>query len=67
MNLGTPPVEGVPVYVDRRLLDVLRRGGPELSPGGLLNRGTPSIRLEFSERWLEFLEGPVVMGPRVTK
>jgi len=55
------PIEGVPVYADRRLLDVLRRSNPELWPGGLFSRGTPSIRLALPEQWIAFLDGPIVM------
>ena len=60
------PMESVPVYVDRRLLDVLGRAMPELWPGGWFRGGTPSIRLALPELWTDFLDGPVVMGPRVT-
>ncbi len=56
------PIEGVLVYADRRLLDVLRRSNPELWPGGVFSRGTPSIRLALPEQWIAFLEGPTVMG-----
>jgi len=58
------PIEGVPVYADRRLLEVLRRSNPELCPGGLFSRGTPSIRLALPEQWIAFLEGPTVMVRR---
>ena len=58
------PIEGVPVYADRRLLDVLRRSDPELRPGGLFSRGTPSIRLALPEQWIAFLEGPTAMARR---
>jgi hypothetical protein len=56
-QVAIKPVEGVPIFADRRLLDVLRRAGPELRPGGWLHRGTPSIRLAAPERWIDFLEG----------
>jgi len=42
------PVESVPVFVDRRLLDVLRRAELELWPGGFFSRRTPSIRLAWT-------------------
>ncbi len=42
-----------------------RLGEPELWPGSWFSRHTPSIRLANPERWTEFLDGPVVMGPRV--
>ena len=59
-------IEGVSIYADRRLLDVLGRAAPELRPGGVLRRGTPAVWLGNPERWIEFLEGPLVMCPRVT-
>lgn len=58
------PIEGVLVYADRRLLEVLRRSSPELRSGGVFGRGTPSIRLALPEQWISFLEGPTVMGRR---
>ena len=58
------PVESVRIFVDPRLLDVLRRADPELWPGGWLNRQTPTIRLGRPELWIEFLDGPVVMARR---
>jgi len=54
-------IESVPVYADQRLLDVLRRSMPELWPGGMFRRGTPSIRLARPEYWIAFLDGPTVM------
>jgi len=57
-------IESVRVYADRRLLDVLRRSLPELWPGGLFSRGTPSIRLALPEQWIAFLDGPIVMQRR---
>ena len=55
-----PPIEGVPLYADRRLMAVLREGMPELWPGGLFRRDTPTIRLAIPERWIQFLGGPTV-------
>ncbi|MEO8468676.1 MAG: hypothetical protein ABI573_03295 [Chloroflexota bacterium] len=57
-------VESVAVYVDARLLDVLRRADPELRPGGILRRRTPGIRLGRPDLWIEFLDGPIVMSRR---
>lgn len=57
-------VEAVPIFVDERLLDVLRRADPELRPGRLLNRRTPTIGLGRPDLWIEFLDGPVVMARR---
>jgi len=58
------PIEDVPVYANRGLLEVLRRSNPELWPGGLLSGGTPSIRLAHPEQWIAFLDGPTVMVRR---
>lgn len=58
------PIEGVPVYADHGLLQVLRRSNPELWPGGLFSGGTPSIRLARPEQWIAFLDGPTVMVRR---
>ena len=63
--LELDPIEGVPLFADGRLLDVLRRGAPELRPGGLLRRGTPSLWLGIPECWIDFLEGPTVMTRRI--
>jgi hypothetical protein len=57
-------VEGVSVFADRRLLDVLRRAGPELRLGAWLSRGTPTIRLAVPEYWIDFLDRPLPPGPR---
>jgi hypothetical protein len=59
------PVEGISVFADRRLLDVLRRAGPELWQGSWFNRGTPTIRLADPESWIDFLDGPY-HAPRET-
>jgi len=56
--MSLPPIEGVPIYADRRLLAVLSEGMPELWPGGLFRRDTPTIRLGIPERWIQFLGGP---------
>ena len=52
------PMEGVELFADARLLEVLRAGAPELRAGSALQRGTPSLYLGQPERWLEFLDGP---------
>ncbi len=56
------PIEGVPLYADRRLMAVLCEGMPELWPGGLFRRDTPTIRLAIPERWIQFLGGPLVVS-----
>ena len=58
------PVEGVELFADARLLEVLRTGAPELRAGGVLRRGTPTIYLGNPERWLEFLDGPTALRGR---
>ena len=62
--LALDPIEGVSVFADVRLADVLRRGAPELRPGGVLRRGTLSLWLGLPECWIDFLEGPTVMTRR---
>lgn len=57
-------LEGVPVHADARLVPLLGRSGPELSPGGTLRRGRPSIKLSRPECWIEFLEHPSSRGSR---
>ena len=57
-------VDGVPLFADERLVDVLDGARPELRPGGILRRGTPSLWLGIPERWIEFLEGPTVLARR---
>lgn len=57
-----PPIEGVPLYADRRLMAVLREGLPELWPGGPFRRDTPTIRLAIPERWIQFLGEPTVVS-----
>jgi len=59
--LPLPPIEGVLLYADRRLLGVLSEGMPQLWPGGLFRRDTPTIRLDIPERWIQFVGGPPVV------
>lgn len=61
------PVEAVSVHVDRRLLDVLVKGGAELWPGGPFRRGTPTVRLQEPACWIDFLDGPVAMSPAIER
>jgi hypothetical protein len=49
-------VEDVPVAVDRRLLDVLRRGATLCRRSGVTGDGF-AIRLDHPEDWLDFLDG----------
>jgi len=55
------PVEGVDLFADARLLDVLAAAAPELRPGTIFRRSTPTVYLGIPERWIEFLEGPRVL------
>ena len=65
--LELAPIDGVAAFVDARLVDVLVDARPELRPGGILRPGTPSVRLGIPERWIEFLEGPIVLTRRPTQ
>ena len=58
------PLEGVDLYADDRLLDVLANAGPELHPGSFFRRDTPTMYLGFPELWIDFLEGPRVLAAR---
>jgi hypothetical protein len=62
--LELDPMDGVPVFADVRIIDVLLRGAPELRPGGIPRRGTPSLWLGIPECWIDFLEGPTVLTRR---
>jgi len=62
-----PPIEDVAIVVDWRLLDLLSRAEPRLCPGGILSRGTPSIRLGRPELWLDYLDGPDGMRSRIPR
>jgi len=57
------PIEGVDVLADARLLEVLEVGEPELQPGSILRPGTPVLSLGVPERWIDFLDSPVVLQP----
>ena len=55
-------IEGVPVFVERRLLPVLREGIASLSLAGPTFARHLAVRLERPERWLDFLEEPGAMA-----
>jgi hypothetical protein len=55
-------LEGVPTWADERLLGVLASAAPELRPGGVFSRGTPSLFLGFPERWIDFLDSPAAVA-----
>lgn len=59
------PIEGVRVFAHRRLVGLLGAALPELWPGGILSRGTPSLRLALPELWTDFLDGIPIVGPAV--
>jgi hypothetical protein len=55
-------IEGVRIFVERRLLPVLAEAGPTLRPAGPPFARHLAIELELPERWIEFLEGPGVLA-----
>jgi len=58
-------IEGVPVFVELRLLPVLREGVATLILAGPTFARHLAVRLERPERWLDFLEEPgVIVGKR---
>lgn len=57
------PIRGVDVFAEAGLLEVLRRGAPELRAGSILTRGRPTLRLGKPELWLDFLASPLVGRP----
>jgi len=54
-------VEGVRLFVEERLLPVLRDGEATLVLAGPVFARHLSVRLERPERWLDFLEEPGVL------
>jgi hypothetical protein len=58
------PVENIDVFADARLLEVLETAAPELRPGGVLRRDTPTVHLGIPELWVDFLEGRTLMPAR---
>jgi len=50
-------IEGVELFADARLLEVLASAAPELGSPSILRRGTPTLSLGLPERWLDFLDG----------
>ncbi len=66
--LELAPVEGVPMFVEERLLGILAEAGPTLRIGGLPFARHLAIELEQPELWIDFLEAPGVLagkrGPR---
>lgn len=58
-------IEGVPMWVDERLLPVLRDAELTLRWGGPLFARHLAISLEPASRWIDFLEQPgVLVGKR---
>ena len=60
--LELAPIEGVPVFVEARLLGILAEAGPTLRMAGLPFARHLAIELEQPERWIEFLDGPGVLA-----
>jgi hypothetical protein len=54
-------VEGVPLFVERRLLSVLADAGPSLVLAGPPFARHLAIELEQPERWIDFLDGPGIL------
>ncbi len=52
------PIEGVEVFVDRRLVDLLTDAGPSLRLAGPAFARHLAVRLEDAAAWLAFLETP---------
>ena len=52
------PIEGVEVFVDRRLVDLLADAGPTLHLAGPVFVRHLAVRLEDAAAWLAFLETP---------
>jgi hypothetical protein len=52
------PIDGVPVFVDRRLIDLLADAGPTLRLAGPSFARHLAVRLEDAAAWLAFLETP---------
>lgn len=62
------PLEGVRLFADRRLLRLLRDGGPLLRRGGLLFHHGLGISLARGDLWIDYLEHPSSFGlPETTQ
>ncbi len=55
-------IEGVRVFVEERLLPVLRDGGPSLCMAGPPFARHLSVHLDRPELWIDFLERPGVLA-----
>ncbi|HEY7828624.1 MAG TPA: hypothetical protein VIB99_10330 [Candidatus Limnocylindrales bacterium] len=55
-------IEGVPLFVEARLLTMLTEAGPSLVRAGPPFARHLRIELERPERWIDFLEGPGVLA-----
>lgn len=60
--LELAPIEGVPVFVEGRLLAILAEAGPILRMAGPPFARHLAIELEQPERWIDFLDGPGVLA-----
>ena len=54
-------IEGVRIFVERRLLPVLAEAGPTLRLAGPSFARHLAVELEVPERWIDFLERPGVL------
>jgi hypothetical protein len=57
-------IQGVPVFVEARLVAVLSEGGGVLRLRGPSFARHVSVELDRPERWLDFLDAPGVLGGR---
>jgi hypothetical protein len=56
------PIEGVRLFVERRLLAILGEAGPSLRMAGPPFARHLAVKLEQPERWIDFLDGPGVLA-----
>jgi len=56
-------LEGVPVFAERRLVEVLEESVPTLDLGRLPIGRRLTVRLDLPEKWLEFLDRPGIARP----
>ena len=56
------PIEGVRLFVERRLLAIVGDAGPSLRMAGPPFARHLAVELEEPERWIDFLDGPGVLA-----
>ena len=59
-------IERVRVFVESRLLGILGDAGPSVRLGGPPFARHLTVALDRPERWIDFLEGPVLAGKRAS-